>query len=160
MSGSIWKREMIYISNERKFCQALKFFSFEVLFQLSYPWINPLVTFVATQSIHLSFFIFSGNIVPTLHLCLAGLIFFWLIDLWPHMTIKFEHFFRKLCCKGASLSRPFLRKYPLYLFHIFMEHCPYIESVHGRVYIFLTHWPLTSHDLKEANFVFSCMHSM
>ena len=60
--------------------------------------------------------------------------------------LKVRTFFRKLLYTGASLSGPFVRKYPFELLHIFMEHCPNIESVPGRVNIFQTHGPLTSHD--------------
>ena len=44
-----------------------------------------------SESICWSYPKFSRNIVLTLKLCLAGLIFFWLVDLWPHITLKFEH---------------------------------------------------------------------
>ena len=66
-----------------------------------------------SESICWSFFKFSRNIVQTLNLCLAGLLFFWLIDLWPHMTLKFEHF-----SKNYSLQGPV---------------CPdhFSESIHG-----------------------------
>ena len=39
---------------------------------------------------------------------------------------------------GGTLFRPFLRRYPLELLHIFWEHCPYIKSVPVGVNIFLT----------------------
>ena len=100
------------------------------------------------KSIHWSFFKFSGIIVLTLDLCLAGLIFFWLNDLCPHMALNCEHLKKKLLSAGAYLSGPFLGKYPLKLLDIFWKHCPNMQSVPGGVNIFLTYWPMTSHDLK------------
>ena len=65
-----------------------------------------------------SFFIFSWNIFYALNLCLAGLIFFWLIDHWPHLTLKFEHFPENYAILGLVFPDLFT------------------ESIHGSFFIF------------------------